>query len=148
MSLTKDAFLALSAVIWADGQVVPAEAAALIGAARAAGLRGEDLEDVVRATEVPGTLASIDTTGLSRSDREFLYAIAVWLMVVDEDVNADERQTVEQVGDLLELSDADRERARTASVTIAQFAADQGHHLTVLDLVKEVEQRHQRFAVS
>ena len=148
MSLTREAFLALSSVIWADGEVVEAEAMAYLGAARAIGLRGEDLQAVVDATERPVALESVDVDDLSKSDREFLYAIAVWLMAVDEDIDASERQMVETVGDRLGLSAGDRDRARLASLTIAQFAADQGHHLAVLDLIKEVDRRQQRFAVS
>jgi uncharacterized membrane protein YebE (DUF533 family) len=143
--MERDAFLALSGIIWADGVVVETEAVAFRAAARAVGLSGPDLAAVENATEAPVDLDGLDVQGgeLPDQDREFLYAIAVWLAVVDGYLAPEEEEALTALAQTLGLTEAQRDRGTHASVSIAQFAVRQGRDSAVLDLVKQVESRRE-----
>lgn len=106
MVLGRDVFLALAAVIWADGRVVPSEAKAIADAARACGLSGDDLTAVVGATlertELPTSLK------LTHDEQLFVYGIAVWLAEVDGVVTHEETAVVSKIGDMFALSVEER----------------------------------------
>jgi len=144
--MERDAFLALSGIIWADGKVVEAEAVAFRSAARAVGLVGPDIDRVEEATESPVDLARLDlrASRLPVGDREFLYAIAVWLAAVDGEVPPEEEDALADLAETLQLSESQRDRGTRASVGIAQFAVRQGRDSAVLDLVRQIERRREQ----
>jgi tellurite resistance protein len=117
--LTKDSFIALAAVAWADERMSPREAEGLLRAAREGGLSGEDLESIQKATESPVSVSDFDASGLSEWERGLTYALACWLSRVDGHTNAEEADTLEQLGDALDFPKAKRGPAYSAAFDIA-----------------------------
>jgi uncharacterized membrane protein YebE (DUF533 family) len=124
MILTRDAFIALATVAWADGSVSADEADALLEAARAARLSDADLEAVRAATRSPVSLDAIQSLALGAEEREFVYAVALWLARVDRVVVEAERVAVERLGDLLELRPDVRERAALVATALVRYSAE------------------------
>lgn len=111
MGLGKDVFVALAAVVWADGRVTPEEAAALVRAARVSGLSGADLLAVEHATRTPTSLDALDVAALEPDVREYVYALATMLARADGVVVEEERAVLHALGDKLDLDAEARERA-------------------------------------
>src|SRR5690606_9050082 len=95
------------------------EAEGLLRAASEAGLSGDALEAVREATESPVSLDDFDASGLSEWERGLTYALACWLSRVDGHTNAEEAQTLEQLGDALDFPKAKRGPAYSAAFDIA-----------------------------
>jgi len=120
MTMNVDLFRALAAVAWADQRMDPAEADALLRAARAAKLSPADLAKVESATKAPVTLDQLGALSLKGEDAEYAYALACLISAADGHIDETERATVAKLGDLLSLSAEARERAATASTAVAQ----------------------------
>jgi tellurite resistance protein len=119
MKLPKASFLALAAIGWVDGSLQKPEATGLLRAAKEAGVAGDDLAEVEKATQKKLTLESVDVSGLSTWDQVVTYALASWLAAVDGVVSSDEHQSLGQLGEKLGLDPALRTRAATAANDIA-----------------------------
>ena len=115
-----DLFRALAAVAWADQHMHPAEADALLRAARAAGLSPSDLAQVDAATKAPVSLEQLAPLALHGDDAEYAYALACLISGADGRVDDVERAAVAKLGDLLSLSTEARDRAAMASLTVAE----------------------------
>ncbi|MEO7095936.1 MAG: hypothetical protein ABI175_21930 [Polyangiales bacterium] len=115
-----DLFRALAAVAWADSFVDPAEADALLRAARAAGLSAADLAQVDAATKTKVTLDQLGPLSLQGDDAEYAYALACLIIGADGRIASSERETIAKLGDMLSLSTEARDRAATASLTVAE----------------------------
>ena len=73
-------FVALAAIAWADGQLDPDEADAIVRAAVDEGLSLEEIaaiEDVDQDSR--STSGSSTAAGMSKEDRLFVYAVACWI---------------------------------------------------------------------
>lgn len=81
--LPNESFVALAAVAWADGRMSKDEALGLLKAAKNAGLEGDALAAVERATKDKVALDAFDATGLSAWERLVTYGLASWLTRVD-----------------------------------------------------------------
>jgi uncharacterized membrane protein YebE (DUF533 family) len=119
--LSRDVFVALAAVAWADGQLAEEEAQGIVRAARDAGLDGDDLAAVEEAARSAQSLDAINLSGLSRADKMFVYATAVWLSRLDGVVETGERATLWKLGDKLGLPDGIRTDASAAAFRVAQL---------------------------
>ncbi len=119
MALGKDVFVALAAVVWADGRVTPEEAAALVRAAQASGLAGADLLAVEHATRTRTSLDALDVAALDPDVREYVYALATMLARADGQVVEEERVVLQALGDRLGLDGEARERAAVAARALA-----------------------------
>jgi hypothetical protein len=137
MKLGKDVFVALAAIAWADGVVQVEEATALVAGARASGLAGGDLEEVRAALRERTDLARIATLSLTRDEREFVYAIAMWLTGVDGVVTGDESAALVKIGDILGLDADARGRGAIASAMLGGFDGASGPR-DVTALAKEI----------
>ena len=124
MRLSRDAFLALAAIVWADGVVTREESEALLQAARATGLGGPDLEAVAAATTAPVSLDQVAKLELGSEEREFVYAVALWLAGTDRVVVESERTALAKLGDLLGLSQPVRERAALVARALVRLSGD------------------------
>ncbi len=118
--LSRDVFLALAAVGWADGDLDREEADGILRAATEVGLELEDLQTIEEATKVRRDLSTLDRKALSRLERTFVYATAVWLARLDGHVDPGERDALKKLGDLLELPDGVRTHASAAALEVAQ----------------------------
>ena len=132
MSLNLDLFRALAAVAWADRRMDPAEADALLRAARAAKLSTADLAKVEAATKSPVTLDELGPLSLKGDDAEYAYALAWMISGADGRVDDDERAAVCKLGDLLSLSAEARQRAAAVSLGVAESLGLSGSVLTAL----------------
>jgi len=103
-------FSALSAVIRADGVVTSEEREALLEATKAA---GANEEQVARAIDgaVPPMSEWTAALGLTFDERVFVYAAGLWLAGVDGTVTTDETDSVQKLGEALQLEEKDRVRA-------------------------------------
>jgi uncharacterized membrane protein YebE (DUF533 family) len=118
--LSRDIFLALCAVGWADGDLDREEADGILRAATEAGLDLDDLQQIEAATKVRRSLDQLDRAALSPLERTFVYATAVWLARLDGHVDIGEREVLKKLGDLLGLPDGVRTHASAAALEVAQ----------------------------
>ncbi len=123
-NLSKDVFLALAAIGWADGQLDPNEAAGIMRAATEAGLGGAALEEVEAATKTKRELTTIDRKALSAVERTFVYATAIWLARMDGFVEPGERAALQKLGELLGIPDRVRTEASAAALEVVQTSGD------------------------
>lgn len=142
MRLGRDVFLALAAICWADGEVQPEEAAAMMEAVRTCGLNAADQEAVEAALVQPVDLDSLGKLELSEDERLFAYAIGAWLANADGVVYAAELKALERVGTLLGLSEREQALARAAA-TLPFEGTDTPRGIA--DLAREIAANSQRF---
>ena len=74
--LGRDVFLALAAIGWADGNLDPEEADAIVRTASEEGLDIDTIAEIEAATKQPVDIGIIDRKGMSKEDRLFVYAVA------------------------------------------------------------------------
>jgi hypothetical protein len=133
LTLPKEAFVALAAVAWADGRISRGEGIGLVRAAEAAGLAGDDLEAVKRATQEKVSLDDFDASALSPFEGLVTLAIASWLARVDGVAQNVEVDQLASLGDKLGLNDFKRKTASSAAFDIA--CLPQGHRPEKYDFV-------------
>jgi hypothetical protein len=119
MKLPKESFVALAAVTWADGRMSRNEAEGLLRAARAAGLEGDDVATVERATKSQVDLTNFDPSGLSPWEKGLTYALAAWLARVDGVENAAESATLVNLGTALDLPQDKLDSAAAGAFDVA-----------------------------
>ncbi|MBX3181601.1 MAG: TerB family tellurite resistance protein [Polyangiaceae bacterium] len=124
-TLPRESFLAIAAVVAADGLLKQDESKALARAVSAYGLSPEDAEAVTSAATERVELASIDLSELDGWQQAVTYAVASWLAQVDGVVNAAELSTLRQLGEQLGLPRPKLEAARSAAYDIAALPRDQ-----------------------
>ncbi len=139
MKLDKNAFIALAAVVWADGEAAPTEAAALLKAATAWGVAGDELAEVERALETRLPLSKLAELGLTGDGRLLVYSIAAWLTQADGVVVPRESEILEQLAGLLGLSADEREHCTTQPMIAASFIAGSSGRCDVLAIAREIE---------
>lgn len=137
MKLQKQAFVALAAVAWADDRISRGEGIGLVRAAKAAGLEGDDLEAVEKATKEKTTLADFDPSALSAWERALTHALATWITRVDGVASPTEVDQLRALADRLELSDFARKASESAAADIAVLPG--GHRPEKYDFVALVE---------
>lgn len=121
-ALSRDVFLALCAIGWADGDLDRAEADGILRAATESGLELGALQEVEDATKTRRSLDKLDRNKLSPIERMFVYATAVWLARLDGHVDPGERVALHELGDLLGIGDGARTHASAAALEVAQLS--------------------------
>ena len=119
--LSRDVFIALAAIGWADGQLDPEEADGIVRAALESGLSLEDVQQIEEATKVRKELDKIDRSKLTPLERTFVYATAIWLVRLDGHVDPEEKVALKKLGDLLNIPDGIRTHASAAALEVAQL---------------------------
>ncbi|MGZ5968539.1 MAG: tellurite resistance TerB family protein, partial [Polyangiales bacterium] len=119
--LSRDVFLALCAIGWADGQLDREEADGILRAASESGLGLEELAEIEAATKQKRGLDTLDRKRLTPLERAFVYATAIWLARLDGSVDPDEKMALHKLGDLLALPDGIRTHASAAALETAQL---------------------------
>lgn len=117
--LSKDAFIALASIAWADERMSSRESEGLLRAAREGGLEGADLEAIEEATRTPVSLDDLDLSSMTPWERGLTYALACWLSRVDGHTNAEEAESLTRLGELLDFSENKRAAAYSAAFDIA-----------------------------
>ena len=119
MKLSKQPFLALAAIGWIDGSLQKVEAVGLLRAAKEAGLQGDELAAVEKATKEKVTLDGADVAGMSEWEQVLTYALAAWFAQLDGVVSTSEHTTLVALGEKLGLKEALRKRAAAVANDIA-----------------------------
>jgi uncharacterized membrane protein YebE (DUF533 family) len=117
--MNKDVFLALAAIGWADGQLDPDEADAIVRAAVEAGLDLDVISEIENATKQPVDIGEIDRSSLTKQDRLFVYAVACWIAQLDGKVSDTEAAALVRLGNRLGVP----ERPRAAVEELAREVA-------------------------
>ena len=140
MKLDKDVFVALAAVIWCDGEVSDKEAQALLRAATAWGIEGEDYQAVERCTKTRVPLDILSTLELERDARLLVFALGGWLTKVDGVVVPREGLMLDELASHLELSEEERTMAQSDGMLVAAFMGE-GTRRDVISIAREIEAR-------
>jgi uncharacterized tellurite resistance protein B-like protein len=117
--LGKDIFVALAAIAWADGQLDPDEADAIVRAAADEGLSLEEIAAVEEATKERVDLGVIDRSSMSKDDRLFVYAVACWIARLDGQVTAAESDALAKLGEKLGVPERPRVHAEALAREVA-----------------------------
>jgi uncharacterized membrane protein YebE (DUF533 family) len=117
----KDIFVALAAVAWADGELDPDEADAIVRAAVDEGVSLEEIAEIEHATKAPVDLGVIDRAGLSKEDRLFVYAVACWIARMDGRVTDEEAATLAALGERLGVPERTRPYAEAVARQVAEL---------------------------
>ena len=116
---SKDVFVALASIGWADGTLDPDEADAIVRAAADAGLELEEIAAIEEATRAPVGLGELDKRGLSKDDRLFVYAIACWIARLDGKVTDEESGALAMLAEKLEVPERPRAHAEKRAAEVA-----------------------------
>ena len=119
--LSRDVFLSLCAIGWADGQLDREEADGILRAATESGLDIDALQEIENATKTSRSLDTLDRSKLKPIERAFVYATAVWLARLDGHVDIEERIALKKLGDMLGLPDGIRTHASAAAHEVANL---------------------------
>jgi uncharacterized membrane protein YebE (DUF533 family) len=130
----KDVFVALAAIGWADGELDPDEADAIVRAAADAGLELEEIAAIEEATRKRVDLGRIDKGALSKDDRLFVYAIACWIAQLDGKVTDEESGALGRLAEELEVPERRRAHAEKRAAEVA--ALPEGDRPARYDLAK------------
>jgi uncharacterized membrane protein YebE (DUF533 family) len=118
--MRKDIFVALAAIAWADGELDPDEADAIVRAAVDENVPLEEIAEIEEATKNGVDLGVIDRTGLSKEDRLFVYGVACWIARLDGRVTDEEAVALAGLGERLGVP----ERARVQTEAVARQVAE------------------------
>lgn len=141
-AMNRQVFLALATVAWADGDLAPEERDGILQAARGAGYAGDEFAALEKAIQEPCDLATLDLRKLSALDRVFAYATAEWLARLDGVVHQSEEKALRELGEFLMLSERVRNKAREASLEVAQLpTGDRPDRYDLVKLRSLLEQR-------
>jgi uncharacterized membrane protein YebE (DUF533 family) len=130
----KDVFIALAAVAWADGQLDPDEADAIVRAAVDDGLSIEEITAIEEATKERIDLGVIDRSGLTKEDRLFVYAVACWIARIDGRVTEAETDALAKLGERLGIPERPRVHAEALVREVAELPA--GDRPAMYDLAR------------
>jgi uncharacterized membrane protein YebE (DUF533 family) len=115
----KDVFIALAAIGWADGQLDPDEADAIVRAAVDLGLELDAIGEIEEATRAKIDLGTIDRSSLTKDDRIFVYGIACWIAWLDGVVTEEESGALATLADRLGVPERPRAYAEKISREVA-----------------------------
>jgi len=121
--LSKDVYLALAAVGWADGKLDPDEADAIARTALEDGVEFEEVGKLEEMIKEPVEIGSIAWREMSKEDRLFVYAVASWMTRLDHVVTDGERAALETLGKALSVPDRPREHADAIAQEVAALPA-------------------------
>lgn len=121
--LGRDVFIALAAIAWADGQLDPDEADAIVRTAMEEGLELEEIGEIDAATKQKVELHAIDLHAMSKADRLFVYAVAAWMTRLDNKVTESESALLDQLGAALKIPEAPRRHADAMAKEVAELPA-------------------------
>jgi len=119
--LGRDIYHALAAVGWADGELDPEEADAIVRTAAEEGLPIEQIAEIEEATKKPLDMGVIDRSGLTKEDRLFVYCVASWMTRLDGLITDSEVDALKRLGEGLKLPETARSQADMIVQQVAQL---------------------------
>jgi uncharacterized membrane protein YebE (DUF533 family) len=140
--LSRDVYLALAAVGWADGVLDPEEADAIVRAALEEGLSLDELKEIEAATKNPPDIHTIDRLTMSKADRLYVYAVASWITRLDGIITEEEEKALEKLGGVLGVPETPRKRADDVVEEIRQLpGGDRPSRFDLVALRRTIEER-------
>lgn len=115
-NLTKEAFVALAGLAWADGDLRGGEREGLLKAA--SGLTEEELGAVRAALDTKSDLRSFTPGDMTEWQRALTYAIGCWLARLDGVVSTEEHEALRTLAKALDLSPGVCERSGIAALEL------------------------------
>ena len=109
--LSRDVYLALAAVGWADGQLTPEAADAIVRTALEEGLEMTEVASIEEATRDRIDMVEIDRMDMTKADRLYVYAVASWIAQLDGPVSSRSSDALANLGDQLGIPEAPRQHA-------------------------------------
>ena len=143
--LGRDVYLALAAVGWADGQLTPEAADAIVRAALEEGLELEEIAQIEDACKKRIDVGVVDRFKMSKSDRLYVYAIASWIAQLDGHVSDAELRALKKLARTLGVPEAPRAHADAIMRQIAA-KADRPERFDLLALRLTLDERLQEAA--
>lgn len=140
MKLDKDVFVALAAIVWCDGEVSEKEAQALLRAASAWGIVGDEYAEIERCTRTRVPLEIVSQLNLAQDTRLLVYALGAWLTKVDGVVVPTEGAILDQLAASLNLTEEERAMAQSDGMLVAAFQGG-GTRRDVIAVAREIEER-------
>jgi eukaryotic-like serine/threonine-protein kinase len=119
--LGNDVLIALAAIGWADGFLDDDKVQAIMHTAFEAGLTPAEVSDLERTIKNKIELSELDLSAMTKEDRLFVYAVAIWLVRLDGYVHELEVQALNSLGNMLKLPDGPRRHAETIAKEIAEL---------------------------
>ncbi|MBI4700298.1 MAG: hypothetical protein HY744_03870 [Deltaproteobacteria bacterium] len=138
--LGRDVYLALAAVGWADGQLTPAAADAIVRTALEEGLSFEQVAEIEEATKHPKPIGDVDRWEMSKADRLYVYAVASWIAALDGNVTEKEKEALAKLGDGLGVPERPREHADAIMREIAE-RGDRPERFDLIALRRTLDER-------
>lgn len=142
--LGRDVFMALAAIGWADGNLDQEEADAIVRTALDEGFSIEDIEEIEAATKTPIRMSDVDLGKMSKEDRLFVYAVAVWMSRIDGVLTDDEVVALKELGELLKIPEKPLQHAEAIALEVAGSADGKG--VVDFDLPRVRKTIHERLA--
>jgi uncharacterized membrane protein YebE (DUF533 family) len=139
--LGRDVYIALAAVGWADGQLDPEEADAIVRTALEEGLDIDDIAEIEEATQHPVDLGVIDRKNLSKEDRLFVYGVASWMTRLDGLVTESEQAVLAKLGDELKIPEKPRQVVDGIAQDVANLSDDRPSRYDLLALRRIIGER-------
>jgi hypothetical protein len=140
--LGRDVYIALAAVGWADGQLTPEAADAIVRTALEEGLAIEDVAAIEAATRSAVEMGAIDRMNMSKADRLYVYAIASWIAQLDGPRSARSQGALAKLGDELGIPEPPRRLADRIMQDIAA-QAERPERFDFIALRRTLDEQHQ-----
>lgn len=138
--LGRDVYMALAAVGWADGQLTPEAADAIVRTALEEGLDVEEVAAIEEATQNKIGMVEIDRMDMTKADRLYVYAVASWIATLDGPVSSRGESALTTLGDALGIPEAPRQHADSIMREVADLA-DRPERFDLIALRKTLDSR-------
>jgi uncharacterized membrane protein YebE (DUF533 family) len=139
--LGRDVYIALAAVGWADGELDPEEADAIVRTALEEGLELEEIAEIEAATKNRVDLGVIDRKNLSREDRLFVYGVAVWITRLDGLVTDEELDALKTLAEALKIPERPRQIVDRLAQDVANMSDSRPARYDLLALRRIIAER-------
>lgn len=138
--LGREVYMALAAVGWADGQLTPEAADAIVRTALEEGLEVEEVAVIEEATRNKIDMIEIDRMDMTKADRLYVYAVASWISTLDGPVSSRGASALTQLGDALGIPEAPRQHADSIMREVAELS-DRPERFDLLALRRTLDTR-------
>jgi uncharacterized membrane protein YebE (DUF533 family) len=138
--LGRDVYISLAAVGWADGQLTPEAADAIVRTALEEGLEVEEVAAIEEATRNKIDMVEIDRMEMTKADRLYVYAVASWIATLDGKLSSRGESALEKLGDALGIPEAPRQHADKIMREVAELA-DRPERFDLITLRKTLDAR-------
>jgi hypothetical protein len=138
--LSREVYLALAAVGWADGELTPEAADAIVRTALEEGLAVDEVAAIEEATRHKIEMVSLDRMDMTKADRLYVYAVASWIAQLDGPASRRSREALAKLGQSLSIPEAPRRHADEIMQEVAA-RADRPERFDLLALRRTLDLR-------